>query len=401
MDGGFEWLSLLVRWIHVIAGVAWIGASFYFNWLEGNLERDDKPKGLAGDLWAVHGGGFYHVLKLAGAPEKLPTHLHWFKFEAYLTWLSGCGLLALVYYWQPSAFLLDPTKSGLDGPSGVLLGVTSLVVGWVAYHSLCKSRLQGFPRLLTLVLVGLLFAAGVGLDQVLASRAAYIHLGAMIGTMMAGNVFFVIIPAQKRLVAAAKDNAPPPSNDLARHAGLRSLHNNYLTLPLLFIMISNHYPLTFGHRYGMAILLALALFGVLVRHYFNLKNQRRHKVWIIPVALALFLAIAFLADRFQNQATSGDQPMADATRADAIVSDLEAAAIIQARCRSCHARVPTDDTFTTAPNGVFFDTFADVLAKKQQIKVRAVISESMPLGNKTAMTPAERHILGRWLDQKR
>lgn len=290
-----EWLNLLVRWIHFIVGVAWIGASFYFNWLENHLNRN-RPleKGIDGNLWAVHGGGFYHLKKFENGPDKLPEVLHWFKWEAYMTWVSGFTLLCIVYYYNAQAMMIDSTKS-ITPISAVILGIGSLVVSWVLYDQLCKSALKQKPIVLGLVIFLFLALLAFFLSQVLSSRAAYIHVGAAIGTMMAANVFFVIIPAQKELVKALSENRIPDAI-YGANGLLRSRHNNYLTLPVLFIMISNHFPSTYGNHYNWLVLIAVSIVGVLARHYYNIRHVGgflggAKAIWMLPTALFGFIMI--------------------------------------------------------------------------------------------------------------
>jgi len=246
-----EWLNLSVRWVHMITGVAWIGASFYFVWLENNLNRVNPKSGLAGDLWAIHGGGIYHLEKYKLAPPTMPDNLHWFKWEAYFTWMSGIALLCVVFYWNPTLYLLAPGSS-LSGPEGVLLGIGSLFAGWFIYSFLCDSALGKRPALLGFILFVLLIAAAYGFSKVFSGRGAYLHVGAVIGTIMVGNVFRIIMPAQRALVAAIAENRTPDPA-LPAKGLLRSRHNNYFTLPVLFIMISNHFPSTYGSQYNWLI----------------------------------------------------------------------------------------------------------------------------------------------------
>ena len=260
-----EWLNLLIRWIHFIVGVAWIGASFYFNWLENQLDRRaPQEDGIAGHLWAVHGGGFYHLKKFQVAPETLPEQLHWFKWEAYMTWVSGMCLLAVVYYFNANVYLIEPGRADLTPVSASLIGIGAIVASWFIYDFLCKSSLRDQPLLLSVSLFVYLFMLAVVLSDLFSGRGAYIHVGAAIGTIMVGNVFFVIIPAQRELVNALVENrAPDPSP--GKNGLLRSRHNNYLTLPVLFIMISNHFPSTYGDPFNWAVLAAVSIIGVAVR----------------------------------------------------------------------------------------------------------------------------------------
>ena len=384
-----EWLALLIRWAHVVFGAAWIGTSFYFNWLNNNVRKPEVERdGVGGELWSVHGGAFYQVVKYANAPPQLPGTLHWFKFEAYLTWLSGFLLLCLVYYLGASSFLVDA-----DSPFGAVptigIGIGALLGGWVAYDLACKSPLAKSP--VAFAAVGFLFMTGVafGLSEVMAPRAAYIHVGAMLGTMMAWNVFFVIIPNQRKSVdALARGEVPDPSVGAA--GALRSLHNNYITLPVLFIMVSNHYPLTFGHEFNWAVLAAISVLGAGVRHWFNLSGRGEKNVWILPVAAVGMVALALVSR--PPEAAPSEAPT---------VSTTEAMAIIAARCLPCHSANPSNDAFPVAPQGVMYDEPEQVMAKLDEIKARVVDNQTMPLGNLTNMSDEERVLLGAWIDQQR
>lgn len=379
-----QWLSLSLRWVHVIVGIAWIGTSFYFNWLNSRLRSPEAPEaGVSGELWSVHGGGFYRVVRYDVAPARLPRTLHWFKWEAYATWITGFGLLVLVYYLGAEAYLVRP--GGLGPVPSVAVGVGTLVGGWLAYDALCRV-LGARPALLSAVGFVLAAAAAYGLTRVFSSRGAYIHVGAMLGTIMAANVFRVIIPSQREMVAAMAAGRTP---DAARgaHAALRSLHNNYLTLPVLFIMISNHYPVTYGHRYNWAILAGIAILGAATRHAFNLRNQGRPKAWLLPAAAAGMLALAFV---------TAPRPRADGVLT---VDDAAARAIIERRCVPCHGATPTQPGFPAPPLGVRLDTMEEIRRYADRIEAVAVSTETMPLGNLTAMTADERVRLGVWIRQ--
>ncbi|EQL41267.1 membrane protein [Pseudomonas aeruginosa VRFPA03] len=297
-----EWLNLLVRWIHMIVGIAWIGASFYFVWLENNLNRSNPREGLSGDLWAIHGGGIYHLEKYKLAPPKMPENLHWFKWEAYSTWMSGVVLLTIVFYLNPTLYLIAP-GSDLAPAAAIAIGIGSLVCGWFVYTILCDSALGKTPALLGLVLFVLLVAAAYGLTQVFSGRGAYLHVGAIIGTIMVGNVFRVIMPAQRALVKAIEENREPdpvlPAKGL-----LRSRHNNYFTLPVLFIMISNHFPSTYGSQYNWLILAAIAVLAVLVRHYFNTRHESNRFAWALPAGALGMIALAFVTTPNYQQASA-------------------------------------------------------------------------------------------------
>lgn len=382
-----EWLDLTVRWVHVIAGVAWIGTSFYFNWLNSRLEPPTRAEpGVAGELWSIHGGGFYRAVKYEVAPERLPKTLHWFKWEAYATWISGFALLVLVYYLG-AGFLLD-ADSKLSPGLAIALGIATLLVGWVVYDILCR-MLGRRPVALTLIGFGLVTAAAYGLTLVLSDRAAYIHVGALLGTLMAANVFRVIIPSQQEMVEAMTAGRRPDAA-LGRQAALRSLHNNYLTLPVLFIMVSNHYPLAYGHAWNWAILAAIAVIGAGVRHWFNLRNQRRRNAWILPAAAVGMIALAVV--------TRPSPPAGSARDAEA-VSFAEVRVIVAQRCAGCHSSAPTHPDHAVAPLGVMLDTPEQIRTNAARIRAVAVLSDIMPPANETGMTENERSLLGRWIEQ--
>lgn len=380
-----EWLNLLIRWIHMIVGVAWIGASFYFNWLEGHLDRSgEKPPGVAGDIWSVHGGGFYHAQKYEVAPAKMPETLHWFKWEAYTTWISGMCLLIVVYYLNAGVYMVDPSVAEIPPAVAIMIGLGSIIIGWVVYDRLCKSPLASNPKLLGLVGYLLVVFAAFVLSQFLGGRAAYIHVGAMLGTIMVANVAMVIMPGQRRLVAALIAGEKPNAED-GRQALIRSRQNNYITLPVLFLMISNHYPSTFGNQYNWIIIAALIPIGVGVRHYYNLKHKGNHANWMLVAAACAMAVVAWFA---------APKPLPEPAGG---VSTAQAVDIVQKHCVSCHGASPTDKIFSAAPNGVMFDTLAEMQRHAQSIKARAVDTKSMPLGNTTGMTDEERAILGAWI----
>ena len=415
-----EWLNLSVRWIHMITGVAWIGASFYFVWLENNLNRANPKDGLAGDLWAIHGGGIYHLEKYKLAPPTMPENLHWFKWEAYFTWMSGIALLCLVFYFNPALYLIAP-GSTMSGPEAVAIGIGSLIAGWFIYDFLCDSALGKRPALLGFVLFVLLVAAAFGLSKVFSGRGAYLHVGAIIGTIMVGNVFRTIMPAQRALVAAIKEGrSPDPA--LPAKGLLRSRHNNYFTLPVLFIMISNHFPSTYGSQYNWLILAGIAVAAVLVRHYFNTRHNSQKYAWTLPVGALAMISLAYVtgpkpvepvakapaAIEYQplpeTALGGGLKPAAPAAEpapvpAQATIDFEKVHGVIQARCAVCHSAKPTSPLFSTAPAGVMFDTPAQIQQQAARIQAQAVASQIMPLGNITQMTQQERDLIGTWINQ--
>ncbi|MCM2463244.1 urate hydroxylase PuuD [Pseudomonas sp. CG7] len=422
-----EWLNLSIRWVHMITGVAWIGASFYFVWLENNLNRVNPKSGLAGDLWAIHGGGIYHLEKYKLAPPSMPDNLHWFKWEAYFTWMSGIALLCVVFYWNPTVYLLAPGSS-LSGAEGVALGIGSLLVGWFVYSFLCDSALGKRPALLGLILFVLLIAAAYGFSKVFSGRGAYLHVGAVIGTIMVGNVFRIIMPAQRALVAAIAENRTPDPA-LPAKGLLRSRHNNYFTLPVLFIMISNHFPSTYGSQYNWLILAGIAVAAVLVRHYFNTRHDSNRFAWTLPVGALAMICLAYVtgpkpissapevakapaAIEYQplpETAVGGDAKPATAPAAPAEKPAQAASpqgpsfekvhSVIQERCSVCHSAKPTSPLFSAAPGGVMFDTPQQIQQEAARIQAQAVTTQIMPLGNLTQMTQQERDLIGAWINQ--
>ena len=383
-----EWLNIVIRWMHFIFGIAWIGASFYFVFLENALNRTkDVRDELAGNLWAVHGGGFYYLEKYKVAPKTIPKHLHWFKYEAYFTWLSGFCLLFVVYYFNASALLIDKNVLNISALAGIGIGVGSFVVAWLLYDLLCKSVL--IKKEFWFALIGFALAVGFAYfySRVFSSRAAYIHFGAMIGSIMVANVFFVIIPSQKEMVKAARQGKPL-NPQLGKNALTRSLHNNYFTLPVLFVMISNHFPSTFGYKYPWLVLAIISLGAAGVKHYLNLREKGQLTVWVMPVSVLILLAAAFISAPPKNPGACTEK-----------VTMSEVLAIVNTRCVSCHSSKPTDDVYKAPPNGVVYDTPDDIVKKKDLIMQRVVITKTMPQNNKTNITQKERDLIRCWIEQ--
>jgi uncharacterized membrane protein len=379
--------------LHVIAGAAWIGTSFYFNWLNHSLRPPETSRpGVSGELWSVHGGGFYQVGKYAVAPERLPGRLHWFKWEAYATWLSGIALLVLIYYLE-TGYLLDPTDASTGRGGAIVIGLTAIVGGWFAYDLLCRSPLSRHPTVLAAVLLGLVMAVAIGLHQALSARAAFIHVGAMLGTWMAANVFFVIIPGQRAMVRAM-EAGQTPDPERGRRGALRSLHNNYLTLPVLFLMVSVHYPVTYASPRAWLVLLAVLMAGPVVRHYYNLRHRGQNVAWLLPASLAALIAVAVVATPTRQPRSPAASSSASAPR----VTDGIAEAILEARCVPCHSAQPTHPTAPFAPLGVILDEPAQARALAERVMI-TVESRTMPLGNLTGMTSEERAVLLRWVRQ--
>jgi uncharacterized membrane protein len=391
---GLEWMNLLVRWLHIITGIAWIGASFYFVWLDNSLTPpapggELAKKGVAGELWAVHGGGFYNPQKYLVAPAELPKDLHWFKWEAYSTWLSGFALLGIVYWFNAQAMMVDRSVADLSSWQAVGLGLGSLVVGWVVYDLLCRSKLGKHDLAFGAVVFALLVGATWVLTHFLSGRAAYIHVGAMIGTIMVANVAMVIIPGQRKMVnAMLAGQKPDPIYGL--RGKQRSVHNNYFTLPVLFIMISNHFAMTYRHDHAWAVLAGIMLAGVFIRHFFNLRHKGRIE-WKYPaVGVVLLLAVA--------AAIAPKPPAAATANANTGAQFAAVQGIIQQRCVSCHAAHPTQAGFATAPAGVMLDDPHGIAQNAQRIYQQAVQLKAMPLANMTNMTDAERAQVAAWFE---
>lgn len=383
-----EWLNLVVRWLHFAAGVSWIGASFYFVWLDNHLTAPEKVtdthNGVSGELWAVHGGGFYHNQKYLTGPkgEPLTQNLHWFKWEAYTTWLSGMGLMAIVYWVGARAYLIDPSVMALTAGQAIAISIGSLIAGWLVYDLLCRA-LRSSPLLLGVAVYGFLLVMSWALFHVFSGRAAYIHVGAIIGTIMVANVAFVIIPGQRKMLAqirAGEDPDPTPG----LHGKTRSVHNTYLTLPVLFLMISNHFPMTYGNAYGWLVVALIGLAGVMVRYFFVLSHKKKIVV-ALPVGAAALLAGVAIAIA-PRQATPS-----------APVSFARVRPIFAQRCAVCHAAHPTQPGFDTAPAGVLLDTPAHIQSNAQRVYAQAVAAHTMPLGNLTGMTRQERVLVGAWI----
>ncbi len=387
-DYWWSWGDLVFRWLHVVAAIAWIGSSFYFIALDHHLtppaEERDAARGVGGEVWEIHGGGFYRIEKFKLAPEELPPKLYWFKWEAYTTWLSGFALLVVVYFAHSSSFLIDPAVAHLTTGEAIAIAVGGLLLAWVVYDTLC--RLLKNEWLLALAVLGFIVLAAWGSSRLLAARAAYIEVGAMLGTIMAANVFFVIIPNHWKLVRAKEAGAAPDPVWNAR-GKTRSVHNNYLTLPVVIAMLSNHFPFTYGHAHAWLILVALMALGAWLRHYFNLRHSGRNAWWIPLSAAAGLLALAVAIRPQHSAATASGPPPSFAT----------VQAIVSTRCAPCHSLSPTEAGYGAPPAGVVLETAAEINTDAALIGTAAVDSDAMPLANATAMTEAERATLARWL----
>ena len=387
-----EWVNLLLRWFHMIVGIGWIGTSFYFMALDYGLDtKERKSQGVYGTAWQVHGGGFYHVEKFTVAPPQLPAHLHWFKWDAYLTWMTGFGLLVVQYYLHANAYLIDPAVMPLEPWQAIAISVVSLLAGWVIYEALCRSPLGQNATLLAILVFALILIASVLYTRVFSARGAFLHVGAFVGTIMAFNVFLVIIPNQRRMVAQLLNGATPD----ARYGQIgkqRSTHNNYLTLPVLVMMVSPHYPFLSAHPQSWLVVALIIVAGALIRHFINRVDAGEDVArfdWTLPVAaFALICAIWLTA------------PAATGAGAGAPVSDTEVLALTAKHCVSCHARRPTHESFKEAPKNVMLESTTDLRRYSALIVTQTVQNKAMPLGNQTAMTDEERQRLGQWISQR-
>jgi uncharacterized membrane protein len=394
----WEWLAFAVRWTHVITAIAWIGSSFYFIALDLGLNRN-IPGPADGEEWQVHGGGFYYIQKYLVAPDAMPAHLTWFKWESYATWLSGFAMLMVVYWAGANLYLIDPAKADLAIWQGILISAASLSLGWVIYDLLCKSPLGNHPTKLMLLLFVMLVVMSWGYNQVFIGRAALLHLGAFTATIMTANVFLIIMPNQRIVVGDLKAGRKPDPK-YGKIAKLRSTHNNYLTLPVIFLMLSNHYPLAFGTQYAWIIATLVFLLGVTIRHYFNSMHARKGQpTWTWAATVIIFIIMAWLSS-FPGHDTYEDAESRALTPTEKKFAQADgfqdAAQIVQGRCSMCHAREPVWDGIRWAPKGVFLETESDIAKHAGQIYVQAAISHAMPPANVTDISDADRQTLARW-----
>jgi uncharacterized membrane protein len=383
-----DWLNILGRWAHFVTGIAWIGSSFYFIWLDNHLqspkEQADAAKGVGGELWSVHGGGFYQAQKYKVAPRVLPETLHWFKWEAYTTWLTGMFLLALIYWYGAEVYLINPAVAELSVPVAILISILFIAGGWFVYDLLCRSPLGRNDAVLGVVLLLLATLLAFSLSEVFSGRGAYIHYGATLGTIMVANVFFVIIPGQREMVEAAGRGEAPDAAPGIR-AKQRSVHNTYFTLPVLFVMISNHYAMTYAHAWNWLILIAFSLAGALIRGYFVARHKGKASPLPIVVAAVILLATAAaLAPRTQA-GTAGEG-----------VSLADIRPIVMERCTNCHSASPTHIAFPAAPLGVMLDTDQQIRTEAARIHQQTVVLKAMPIGNLTQMSEEERAMIDAW-----
>ena len=385
-----EYLNFAIRWLHMIAGIAWIGASLYFVWLDTSLrppvDQPSKDLGIGGEVWALHGGGFYRAQKFAVAPPELPVPLHWFKWEAYVTWLSGFALLILIYYVQADVYLIDPAVMRLTPVSAIAVGLGVLAMTWIIYDLLCRSPLGDNEPALAAVMFVLLGALAYGLTHMFSGRGAFIHFGAVIGTIMVANVFFVIMPGQRAMVQAKVDGQPVDPIHGAR-GKQRSVHNTYFTLPVLFVMVSNHYAGFTNHKHAWAILMAISLAGALIRLYSVLSHRgiKQHKLWMMGYGILIGLFIALFPAPVEQKAGGA--------------KFVEVKRVIETKCAVCHAAQPTFQSFNAPPKNVLLETREQIKTLAQQINQQTVVAKAMPPGNLTQLSDEERALIGAWVAQ--
>ena len=398
----WEWLAFAVRWLHVVTAIAWIGSSFYFIALDLGLRKSPHlPVGAFGEEWQVHGGGFYHIQKYLVAPENMPEHLTWFKWESYATWLSGAALLMIAYWVGGELYLIDPEKAELTLWQGILISAASLSIGWLVYDFLCKSPLGDHPTALMILLFILLVVMGWGYDQIFTGRATLLHLGAFTATIMTANVFFIIIPNQKIVVADLKAGRTPDAK-YGKIAKLRSMHNNYLTLPVVFLMLSNHYPLAFASEYNWVIAALVFLMGVTIRHYFNTKHAGAKApmwTWLATAILFIFIIHLSMLPMWQDGSyeASETRPL---TRTEQVFASApgfdEISSIVPGRCAMCHAREPVYEGIHWAPKGVVLETDADIVRAAREIYLQSGVTNAMPPANVSYMEEDERRKIVEW-----
>ncbi|EHK74872.1 hypothetical protein SM0020_26561 [Sinorhizobium meliloti CCNWSX0020] len=396
----WDWLTFAVRWLHVVTGIAWIGSSFYFVALDlGLKQRPGMPVGAYGEEWQVHGGGFYHIQKYLVAPENMPEHLIWFKWESYVTWLSGFGMLALVYYAGADLYLIDPNVLDVSKPMAIAISLASLGFGWLAYDMICRSPFGNDNTRLMVLLYFILVTVAWGYTQLFTGRAAYLHLGAFTATIMSANVFFIIIPNQKKVVAdLIAGRTPDPA--LGRQAKQRSTHNNYLTLPVLFLMLSNHYPLAFGTQYNWIIASLVFLMGVTIRHWFNTRHANKGSpTWTWLATVLLFITIMWLST-VPKVLSEGGEARAS-TAVEAVVASPDFSKVrdtVLGRCSMCHAREPGWEGIIVPPKGVVLEADGDIVAHAREIYLQAGRSHAMPPANVTGITDEERQLIASWYE---
>jgi uncharacterized membrane protein len=395
----WDWLSLALRWLHVVTAIAWIGSSFYFIALDLGLRKAaNLPAGASGEEWQVHGGGFYHIRKYLVAPAELPEHLTWFKWESYGTWLTGFAVLCVVYYGGAQLYLIDGHVMDLSVPGAILLSLGSIAVGWIIYDLLCKSPIGRSQDILMMTLFVVLVGMSWAYAQVFSPRAAFLHLGAFTATIMSANVFFIIIPNQKIVVADLQRGATP-NPALGAQAKQRSLHNNYLTLPVVLLMLSNHYPLAFATQYSWVIAALVFLMGVSIRHFFN--SQHAHKEepwWTWAVTAILFAAVIWLSSYPKAEEVGAQKPFTPQSTLNLMQSQGfdDVALIVQSRCSMCHGETPSFAGVHAAPKGLLLEDPVQIATHARDIFLWAGVSNAMPPSNLTNIEPGERHAIVEW-----
>jgi uncharacterized membrane protein len=393
-----SWLEFAVRWVHVITGIAWIGSSFYFIALDLGLRKsNDRRQNVHGEEWQVHGGGFYHVQKYLVAPDRLPEHLIWFKWESYSTWLSGFAMLILVYYMGAELYLVDPNVMDMPIWQAILISLASLAFGWIIYDLICKSKFGEDNTRLMVLLYIILVAMAWGYTQVFTGRAALLHLGAFTASIMTGNVFFIIMPNQRVVVADLRAGRTPDPK-YGKIAKQRSTHNNYLTLPVIFLMLSNHYPLAFASQYNWLIASLVFLMGVTIRHYFNSAHAGKGKpMWTWAATTVLFLVIVWLSSLTSPTAETDNAAMNPAIRKFVQAEGFEDAYdIVVGNCTMCHAAEPGYDGIAFAPKGVHLETEAQVAFAAKRIYLQAGVTHAMPPPSASYLEPEDRAVLVAW-----
>ena len=397
-----EWVGLLLRWLHIVTAMAWIGSSFYFMHIDAALKAaPDIPAGKGGEAWEVHGGGFYHVRKYLVAPAALPPELIWHKWESYTTWISGFFLLVWIYYVSADVYLIDPAVRAISAPAAAGLGIAGLAVGWIVYDLLCKSKLGEKPAALAAVGFAFIVLMAWAFQQVFSPRGAFIHTGALMATIMTGNVFLVIIPNQRKVIASLMrgEEADPRYGKIGK---IRSTHNNYLTLPVVFLMISGHYPLVWSGPYAVAVVALILVAGAFVRHFYNLRHLGQGNFWwmwiVAALAVALAIAASLPASPVMREKFGFAEPAAPAAAAlaQAKAAPAEVAEIVVSRCSMCHSDTPAWPGVAIAPKGVLLDTPERVERWRDQVRLQAAFTRAMPPNNLTEITEEERAKLRAW-----
>lgn len=401
----WDWIAFSVRWLHVITAMAWIGASFYFIALDLMLKPNPAlPEGAYGEEWEVHGGGFYHTVKYLVAPARMPEHLTWHKWQSYSTWLSGAALLMIIYWVGGELYLIDPTKADLALWQGILISAGSLTIGWLAYDAMCKSRLSDHPTALMLLLFIILVVMSWGYNQIFTGRAALLHLGAFTATIMTANVFFQIMPNQRIVVADLKAGRTPDAK-YGKIAKVRSTHNNYLTLPVVFLMLSNHYPLAFATAYSWIIASLIFLTGVTIRHYFNTMHKTGkgpHWTWAVTVLLMIVIAWLSTVPGGDSYEEAEARPLTSYEERYASAESFEDAYYaVVGNCSMCHAREPSWEGLHWAPKNVVLETESDVARHADQIYLQAGLSHAMPPPNAIQMDQEARASIVAWVREVR